>query len=151
MYQKIQGLKDELFQTKTEEAFNEALKKLGDAVNTDPTLTDAYKEKLRGYVKNLRTKKQEYWQKFANRPAYQKKEVYLLRPETEVKLQAVLDLIAKRLAIPEPTEPAAPARRLKAEFRKNDAPNEDLPDLCPGEPSRYVKRITDGEVDPYEA
>lgn len=101
-YQKIQGLKDELFQSKTEEAFNEVLSKLGEAVNADPTLSDTYKEKLRGYVKNLRTKKQEYWKKFSNKPAYAKKEVYLLRPETEEKLQAVLDLIAKRLAVPEP-------------------------------------------------
>ena len=80
-YQKIQGLKDELFQSKTEEAFNEVLEKLGEAVNADPTLSDTYKEKLRGYVKNLRTKKQEYWKKFANKPTYTPKSSFIFREE----------------------------------------------------------------------
>lgn len=145
----LQGLKDELFKTKDEASFNEVVDKIGSFVK-ESDMTEPQKQKLRDYTNNLKQKKKDWWNKQANKPQYQKKEVYLLRPETEEKLQTVLDLIAKRLAIPEQTEPAAPARQLKAEFRKNYAPNEDLPALCPGEPSRYVKRITDNEVDPYE-
>lgn len=131
-YQKIQGLKDELFQSKTEEAFNEVLEKLGEAVNADPTLSDTYKEKLRGYVKNLRTKKQEYWKKFANKPAYAPKSSFIFREEEGKAFIGLCNALTAYLN------------------RHNDAPNEDLPDLCPGKPSRYVTRITEGEVDPYE-
>lgn len=118
-WQALQGLKDELFATKTEATFNEVVNKIGAFVKEN-NLTEDQKKKLRDYAKNLKQKKKDWWEKQANKPQYPKKEVYLLRPETEEKLQAVLDLIAKRLTIPEPTEPAAPSRQLKTEFRKND-------------------------------
>lgn len=41
----------------------------------------------------MREYKKPYWEKQANRPQYQRKEVYLLRPETEVKLQQLLDVL----------------------------------------------------------
>ena len=127
----LQGLKDELFKTKDETSFNEVVNKIGSFVK-ESDMTEDQKQKLREYTNNLKQKKKDWWEKQANKPAYQKKEVYLLRPETEEKLRTVLDLIAKRLAVPEPTEPAAPDRQLKPEFRK------------------YVERITEGDVDPYE-
>lgn len=130
-WKNLQGLKDELFQTRDKDAFDQVVNKIGTFVKEND-MTEAQKQKLRDYTNNLKQKKKDWWEKQANKPAYQKKEVYLLRPETEEKLRTVLDLIAKRLTIPEPTEPTAPARQLKPEFRK------------------YVKRITEGETDPYE-
>lgn len=95
-WETVQVLKDELFATRNENDFNEVVKKIGEVINGDPTFTEQYRQKVRDYVHNLKAKKQEYWKKYGNKPAYAKKEVYLLRPETEAKLQQLLDvLIAK--------------------------------------------------------
>lgn len=101
-WQALQGLKDELFKTKDETSFNEVVNKIGEFVKAANDMTEPQKQKLRDYTNNLKQKKKDWWEKQANKPAYQKKEVYLLRPETEEKLRTVLDLIAKRLTIPEP-------------------------------------------------
>ena len=95
-WEAVQSLKNDLFATRNENDFNEVVKKIGDVINADPTFTEQYKQKQRDYINNLREKKKVYWAKYGNKPAYTKKEVYLLRPETEAKLQQLLDvLIAK--------------------------------------------------------
>lgn len=95
-WEAVQSLKNELFATKNETDFNETVKKIGDVINGDPTFTELYKQKQRDYINNLREKKKTYWAKYGNKPAYAKKEVYLLREETEKKLQNLLDLITKK-------------------------------------------------------
>lgn len=95
-WEAVQSLKNDLFATRNENDFNEVVKKIGETINSDPTFTEQYKQKQRDYINNLREKKKVYWAKYGNKPQYQKKEVYLLRPETEAKLQQLLDvLIAK--------------------------------------------------------
>ena len=91
-WKNLQGLKDELFKTKDEASFNEVVNKIGAFVKEND-MTEAQKQKLRDYTNNLKEKKKAYWEKFANKPQYQKREVYLLREETEKKLQQLLDLI----------------------------------------------------------
>lgn len=88
----LQCLKDELFRTNDEASFNEAVNKIGAFVKEND-MTEAQKQKLREYTNNLKQKKKDWWEKQANKPQYPKKEVYLLRPETEAKLQQLLDLI----------------------------------------------------------
>ena len=95
-WEAVQCLKNELFATRNENDFNEVVKKIGEVINGDPTFTEQYRQKVRDYVHNLKAKKQEYWKKYGNKPAYAKKEVYLLREETEKKLQNLLDLITKK-------------------------------------------------------
>lgn len=95
-WEAVQSLKNELFATRTESDFNAVVQKIGETINSDPTFTEQYRQKVRDYVHNLKTKKQEYWKKYSNKPAYAKKEVYLLREETEKKLQNLLDLITKK-------------------------------------------------------
>lgn len=95
-WEAVQSLKNDLFATRTESDFNAVVEKIGETINSDPTFTEQYRQKVRDYVHNLKAKKQEYWKRYGNKPAYTKKEVYLLRPETEIKLQQLLDvLIAK--------------------------------------------------------
>lgn len=92
-WQALQGLKDELFKTKDETSFNEVVNKIGEFVKAANDMTEPQKQKLRDYTNNLKQKKKDWWEKQANKPQYQKKEVYLLREETEKKLQQLLDLI----------------------------------------------------------
>ena len=93
----LQGLKDELFKTKDEASFNEVVNKIGEFVKAANDMTEPQKQKLRDYTNNLKQKKKDWWEKQANKPQYQKKEVYLLREETEKKLQKLLDLIIIRM------------------------------------------------------
>lgn len=95
-WKNLQGLKDELFQTRDKDAFDQVVNKIGTFVKEND-MTEAQKQKLRDYTNNLKEKKKAYWEKFANKPKYQKKEVYLLREETEKKLQKLLDLIIIRM------------------------------------------------------
>lgn len=95
-WEAVQSLKNDLFATRNENDFNEVVKKIGETINSDPTFTDQYKQKVRDYVHNLKAKKQEYWKKYGNKPAYTKKEVYLLREETEKKLQNLLDILINK-------------------------------------------------------
>ena len=94
-WKNLQGLKDELFKTKDEASFNEVVNKIGAFVKEND-MTEAQKQKLRDYTNNLKEKKKAYWEKFANKPQYQKREVYLLRPETEAKLQQLLDVLINK-------------------------------------------------------
>lgn len=94
-WKNLQGLKDELFKTKDEASFNEVVNKIGAFVK-ESDMTEPQKQKLRDYTNNLKEKKKAYWEKFANKPQYQKKEVYLLRPETEAKLQQLLDVLINK-------------------------------------------------------
>ena len=94
-WQALQGLKDELFTTKTEASFNEVVNKIGAFVKEN-NLTEDQKKKLREYTNNLKQKKKEWWEKQANKPQYQKKEVYLMREETEKKLQQLLDVLINK-------------------------------------------------------
>ena len=92
-WETVQALKNDLFATRTESDFNAVVQKIGETINSDPTFTEQYKQKQRDYINNLREKKKVYWAKYGNKPAYTKKEVYLLRPETEIKLQQLLDVL----------------------------------------------------------
>lgn len=94
-WEAVQSLKNELFATKNETDFNETVKKIGDVINADPTFTEQYKQKQRDYINNLREKKKTYWAKYGNKQ-FQRKEVYLLRPETEAKLQQLLELLINK-------------------------------------------------------
>lgn len=105
-YEEIQGLKDELFKTKDEASFNEVVKKIGDVINADPTFTEQYKQKQRDYINNLREKKKEFWKKYPPKN-YTKKEVYLLREETEKKIQQLLDVLIAKFS-KEEEEPEEP-------------------------------------------
>jgi hypothetical protein len=91
----LQGLKDELFQTKDEATFNEVVNKIGAFVK-ESDMTEQQLQKLRDYTNNLKEKKKAYWERQANKPQYQKKEVYLLRPETEAKLQQLLGILVSK-------------------------------------------------------
>lgn len=95
-WEAVQALKNDLFATRNENDFNEVVKKIGETINSDPTFTEQYKQKQRDYINNLREKKKTYWSKYGNKPAYTKKEVYLLRPETEAKLQQLLELLINK-------------------------------------------------------
>ena len=95
-WEAVQALKNDLFATRNENDFNAVVKKIGETINSDPTFTEAYKQKQRDYINNLREKKKAYWAKYGNKPAYAKKEVYLLREETEKKLQQLLDVLINK-------------------------------------------------------
>ena len=91
----LQGLKDELFQTRDKDAFDQVVNKIGSFVK-ESDMTEPQKQKLRGYINNLKEKKKAYWEKYGNKPQYQRKEVYLLRPETEAKLQTLIDVLIQK-------------------------------------------------------
>ncbi len=105
----LQGLKDELFATRTEADFNEVVNKIGSFVK-ESDMTEPQKQKLREYTNNLKEKKKAYWEKYGNKPQYQRKEVYLLRPETETKLQQLLDVLIAKYS-KEEEEPEEPEQR----------------------------------------
>jgi len=76
----LQGLKDELFRTKDEASFNEAVNKIGAFVKEND-MTEAQKQKLRDYTNNLKQKKKDWWEKQMNKPAYTPKSSYIFRED----------------------------------------------------------------------
>lgn len=94
---------DKLYKSKTKQEWddliNGELKVMSELCRQHtPEQFDGWREWVKSRTDKMREFKKPWWERQANRQAYVKKEVYLLREETEKKLQQLLDVLITKFS-----------------------------------------------------